>query len=227
MPRHGFAMRRPWRLAEWGCDHDSARCTCILEDDEQTRRLYPFAFSLELTYTLRREALSCLCRVRGGSNSMPFSIGNHLSLKLPFTDTGTFAEITLQSPARAVFGLTPWGFLDGSRRPLDLRAGRSIADDLLLDAVIGDFAGGEFRVSLVDPTSFSLEVSQRPGDERSRERMKPEDTFFVLYGDTEQTYFCPEPWHGRPNSLNTLEGAVILDRGDEFAWEMVIERRTV
>ncbi len=49
-----------------------------------------------------------------------------------------------------------------------------------------------------------------------------QDYYFVLYGHPENGLFCPEPWLGGPNSLNTKEGVVWLEHGEQFRWEIQI-----
>ncbi len=48
LPKHGLARNRPWRVAEALAD----RATLVLEDDPQTRALWPHAFRLTLTAAL-------------------------------------------------------------------------------------------------------------------------------------------------------------------------------
>ncbi|TIW90948.1 MAG: aldose 1-epimerase family protein, partial [Mesorhizobium sp.] len=53
MTQHGFARDKPFTWARKG----SRSCTLVLTDDADTRAHYPFAFRLEVTYTLVRQQL--------------------------------------------------------------------------------------------------------------------------------------------------------------------------
>ncbi|RUU73282.1 aldose 1-epimerase family protein, partial [Mesorhizobium sp. M7A.T.Ca.TU.009.01.3.1] len=53
MTQHGFARDKPFAWAQKG----PRSCTLVLTDDADTRARYPFAFRLEVTYTLVRQQL--------------------------------------------------------------------------------------------------------------------------------------------------------------------------
>ncbi len=46
------------------------------------------------------------------------------------------------------------------------------------------------------------------------------DIHFILSAERPFNSFCPEPWIGEPNSLNSGKGVVKLGPGEEFTWEM-------
>ena len=37
--------------------------------------------------------------------------------------------------------------------------------------------------------------------------------YFVMWGEAEGGFFCPEPWVGGPDSLNSGKGIVVLQAG--------------
>jgi hypothetical protein len=47
--------------------------------------------------------------------------------------------------------------------------------------------------------------------------------YFVMWGDADGKFFCPEPWLGAPNSLNTHEGIVVLKAGETFHWKYSVK----
>lgn len=57
LPKHGFARTRAWELAEQRTGDDFALVTLRLTDDDETRALWPHAFSAELTVVLENERL--------------------------------------------------------------------------------------------------------------------------------------------------------------------------
>ena len=49
------------------------------------------------------------------------------------------------------------------------------------------------------------------------------DYHFVVYANLGAGFFCPEPWLGRPDSLNRRRGIVVLKPGRSFAWQLRLE----
>lgn len=88
MPKHGFA-----KGMEFVAEGDVAVCDggCSLslttEDNEETRKCFPFRWRLTLTYTLRGEQLECEAVVRNmGDATMHYQIGGHPAIALPDFD---------------------------------------------------------------------------------------------------------------------------------------------
>jgi len=57
LPKHGFVRTRVWRLAQQQSDDDHAMVTLELDDDEETRKLWPYAFKAELTLLVSGDRL--------------------------------------------------------------------------------------------------------------------------------------------------------------------------
>lgn len=57
LPAHGFARNRLWEIAAQRSGDDYALVTMSLEDDEQTRALWPHAFRLELTLMIEADRI--------------------------------------------------------------------------------------------------------------------------------------------------------------------------
>jgi galactose mutarotase-like enzyme len=75
LPQHGFARDLPWRLEPLA---DGRGVAMVLEDSEQSRRAYPYAFCLTLEVRLAEAALEFSITVENRSTtSMPFSFGLH------------------------------------------------------------------------------------------------------------------------------------------------------
>ena len=75
LPQHGFARDLPWRLEPLA---DGRGVAMLLEDSEQSRRSYPYAFCLTLEVRLAEAALEFSITVENRSTtSMPFSFGLH------------------------------------------------------------------------------------------------------------------------------------------------------
>jgi galactose mutarotase-like enzyme len=151
---------------------------------------------------------------------MPFSIGNHLSLRMPFTSQGQFEKCTLRTPGSVIWQQNALCLLSGERTAVDLSSPTPVSRKELLDTVLGGFPRGQVWVELDDPANLRLRVSQSQKNLDGKMLAAEEDFYFVFWGDPALQYFCPEPWIGRPNSLNTGEGCVCLDPGQRFLWEI-------
>lgn len=74
LPRHGFARRRVFDIRE----SSETEVIFELKSDEESLKIYPFEFSLEIKYTLVENKLTVSYQVKNLSeNEMYFSLGAH------------------------------------------------------------------------------------------------------------------------------------------------------
>ena len=117
LPQHGFARDQDFHLVE----HDEHHLTYRLEDSGESGENYPFAFILDLSYTLRGDTLRVGWQVHNPADQeLLFSIGGHPAFNLPLADGDSFADhiITLDSPGIAQLGWQD-GLLDPTPRPTE------------------------------------------------------------------------------------------------------------
>src|SRR5262249_35809517 len=70
----GFAARHEFELI----GHSAAEASFRLVDDEMTRALYPFAFELEVKYSLSETSFAAGFQVRNpGPEPLPYALGLH------------------------------------------------------------------------------------------------------------------------------------------------------
>jgi len=222
MPVHGFVRGLAWSLEAHGADAHSAWATVALTDNEITRSYFPFAFRLECTYRLDAHSLRLRYRVTNRESRRPFwfGIGNHISFCLPFTTAGAYEDCFIYSPTRMQMEVGPDAFLTGSVIDRDLSRGRRLADAALRDTMYGGYRGGQAVVELWDPASFGMRVAQRVAGGPA----VPDSALrFVFWAEPESRYFCPEPWIGEPDTLNTRRAAVMLAAGEAFLWEVFFD----
>ncbi len=89
MPIHGFARDLPWVVEETSANGQSARALLSLRDSPGTRRMYPFGYLCTVEYVVQGGALELRYVVRAAtdnSESMFFSIGNHITLLAPLLE---------------------------------------------------------------------------------------------------------------------------------------------
>ncbi|WP_061028723.1 aldose 1-epimerase family protein [Bradyrhizobium sp. CCH5-F6] len=80
MTQHGFARDSRFMWAERG----ESRCTLVLDDNETTRALYPFAFRLTAAYAIDESGLDLTLTVANtGKETLPASVGGHPAFNWP------------------------------------------------------------------------------------------------------------------------------------------------
>ncbi|MDY4678386.1 aldose 1-epimerase family protein [Bifidobacterium tsurumiense] len=97
IPKHGFARDFEHRIVEVTTAGDAV--TYEFSDSPSTREIYPYAFTLRMTYAITGPStLSQTFRVENtGSEPMPFSVGGHpaFNVPVPGTDGETFEDYEL------------------------------------------------------------------------------------------------------------------------------------
>ncbi|MFZ0553596.1 MAG: hypothetical protein WAM21_22585 [Steroidobacteraceae bacterium] len=225
LPIHGFARDQVWRMVRRGSCAGSAFLILGLSDNDQTRRMYPFGFTLTTEYRIWRDSLYIRQAVhahRANAEPMPFSIGNHITLRIPLLPGDDPLGTVLSTPATAQV------LTDESGRPTGRIVKVSYVSPRLLSSLkpltpisLAGYAAGQEWVRLQDRSGFAITVSHS-------EDRRPSGTpvLFNLWGDVSHGYFAPEPWLGKQNSLATGDGTITLQPGDTFRWtvEVRLER---
>ena len=196
--------------------------------DSVKNKSYPFGFQLTVEHALRGYGFSSTYDVHAAPTNhglMPFCIGNHITFRLPVTDDGSFERASVRAPARARLCLTESSLLSGETEDMPFPDGVPLSEKNICDMVLGGFDKGNAWVSLTDGSAH-ITVAQA---ELSNQQRAPESGIcFVFYGqlpnptDGAKGFFCPEPWIGYPNSLNTKQDLVLLPPGETFRWRMCV-----
>ena len=80
MTKHGFARDMEFKLVS----HDASEVWFLLDADEETKKIYPFDFRLEIGYRLDGKKVKVLWRVENLSEKVIyFSIGGHPAFNCP------------------------------------------------------------------------------------------------------------------------------------------------
>jgi galactose mutarotase-like enzyme len=221
IPIHGFARDQVWRVVRRGACDGSSFLTLALSDNERTRSMYPFGFSLTTEYRVWRDALyirQTVHAARSNAEPMPFSIGNHITFRIPLLPGDDPLRTTIGTPA------TEQVITDGSGRPTGRVVTVSYANPRLLSSFkpltpvsLSGYPAGQEWVRLEDRSGFAVTVAHS-------EDRRPQGTpvLFNLWGDAARGYFAPEPWVGKQNSLATGDGAIALEPGDTYRWTIEV-----
>ena len=183
LPQHGFARDQDFHLVK----HDEHHLTYRLEDSGESGEHYPFAFILDLSYTLRGDTLRVGWNVHNpAEQELLFSIGGHPAFNLPLADGDAFSDhtITLDSPGIAQLGWQD-GLLDPAPRAADTAFAlnyEQFADDALIY-----HTPGATRITLRGKTPapvLTVSYSELP--------------YLGLWtpAGKEAPFLCIEPWAG-------------------------------
>jgi len=215
LPIHGFARDLIWHHVADGSDQTAAWIKLAVTDDTATRAVYPWPFALEVEHRAEVDRLVSTVRITS-TETIPFGIGNHLTVAIP---TATFGQAKLQANVSCQYLLSRSNLLSGETVPAELDEPRPLSEQRWLNTVLGGIEGLP-ELTLWWPDGQAITVSQEVVDGAGL--VSPDDVLFVLYGNPELGYFCPEPWIGRPNGLQDPVGRVTLPAGKTFSWQMTI-----
>jgi galactose mutarotase-like enzyme len=185
LEKHGFARRRLFEVAA----HEADRVVLRLTDDAETQAAYPFAFLLELTYTLNGDTLSMDARIGNLSDRpMPASFGFHPAFAWPLPG----------GPAREAHAITFAADEPGALKRI--AADGTIASDPrpspldgrvlhLRDALFADDA------LIWDPVESAAVTYGAPGGP-SLHIAFPDTPRLGIWTKPGSRFVCVEPWHG-------------------------------
>lgn len=218
LPRHGFARRSTFALADQAAD----RVVFRLESSEQTLAIWPFAFQLDMDFSVAGTTLTMTAIVRNPSaDPMPASFGYHPALlwPLPGGAASEAHEIVFAKPEPApVRRLDADGLIDPTPRPSPITGNRlPLSDSLFVeDALILDQPASE-RLVYGAPDGGRVVVNYA-GMRQIAFWQKPG-----------AGYLCVEPWHGLSDpagfdgDIMEKPGMAVIAGGGECRFTMSIE----
>lgn len=93
MMLHGFAKLQEFEVIR----QDTAAITLQLTDNDETRAMYPFRFSLEISYVLSGEDLAVTLIVHNlDDKTMFFAVGGHPGFNLPLEEGKVFEDYYIE-----------------------------------------------------------------------------------------------------------------------------------
>jgi len=222
---HGFACRRPWRVAEMGADEHSAWVTGEFQgsvDARDAAGLWPADYLLRLTCRLTPDGLRLEALVRNPDRvPLPFGLGYH-----PYLHIWRGAEATVTAPAGAFWELQD-SLPTGKRLPLD--AARNLNEprpfeSLQLDDVLTDLP------ATTVPCGLCLRGTVRQGTAAVQVLADPAFRELVVFTPPHREAVCLEPYTCVTEAVNLQQRGVdagwrVLDPMD--TWAGVVELRLV
>ena len=214
LPQHGFARDQPFAVLA----HSASELVFQLSSSESTRPLFPFAFELTITYTLRAAELTVRWDVRNPAPDQPllFSIGAHPAVRCPLLPEEAFEDYVFEfdHPVTLERHLLDGGLLTGATAPvLAQRHELPLSYELFVhDALV--FKHYDF-------TRLTLRSRQSAHFVRFRFDGFP---YLGLWTKGPGAGFvCVEPWHGiassvgLPVEISEKEGILRLAPGEIFS----------
>lgn len=115
---HGFAWKKRFEIVERRDDY----LRLALEDNDETRALYPFAFRLEVEFRLGPSALeNSLVVTNTGATPLPYACGLHPAFRWPFAGSTAQHSIVFEKEERPTVPIIgPGGLFTRRKRPVPL-----------------------------------------------------------------------------------------------------------
>lgn len=179
MEIHGFAHTSSWTVEQ----SQPNSLTLSLEDSEETRAQYPFAFRAELRFVLEQGTLSIhQTYCNKGSEAMPFNYGFHPYFRV---EQLHHAELETTAATHLDYAVgAPQDFGHGFVTP-------SIPE--------GAPEFGSAFLDVTGPTSLTI----HPENRKITMTHGTDFPTLVLWTQAGKPFLCAEPINGTPNGLNT------------------------
>lgn len=192
--QHGFARDCIFDVVE----QSGTKAVFRLTDNAETRRLYPFSFSLTVTYTLEGNRLTKCHRVKNRSEQvMYYELGVHDGFRAPLEQEETMAQYAIRLPgwedAITLYGMDENAMVTPKEKSIPLENGRLFLTPATynLDTVILD-QPPQARAVLVD------------GQDRPRVTVDfPQFPYLGIWTQNkpfDTNYVCIEPWSTLPDA---------------------------
>lgn len=219
MPFHGFVQSMPWRADTVQAGEGEARALLSVTATEKTREVYPFGWRMSVEYRLREGRLHLVYTAgaaQANREPMPFSIGNHITFRVPFVAGSDAARMRLETPARGIF-LKDADNLPTGKTGVPPFTGATELGKLPVKVPVslGDYAADPVLV-LADPKGLRLRMLHSA----SRAPAGGPYVQFNLWGDPQGGYYSPEPWVGMQNSHQSRRGLIELRPGEAWTWRV-------
>lgn len=184
LPQHGFARRRAFALV----DHDAGSVRFRLVADDETRRVYPFDFVLDLVSQIAGATLTITAEIGNpGAAPLPASFGYHPAFRwpLPYGHPRDQHRFVFEKPEPAPIRRIAGGLLAPDPRPTPITGDTLALDDALFvkDAIIMD-APASTKLRYGAATGPQLEIAW------------PGMPMLGLWSKPGAPFVCVEPWQG-------------------------------
>jgi galactose mutarotase-like enzyme len=213
LSRHGFARDMEFELV----DKKENSATFSIQSSEETLKVYPFVFELQLIYTLDENSLHIEYKViNKGKSQMPFSIGAHPAFALP----GNFENysIAFEKEEPLQYYLLENDLISNKTKKLE-------AQNKRIPLTYQLFENDALIFKTLESNSLTILENENPVL-----RVNFEDfPSLGIWTKINAPFLCIEPWFGysdtyeNSGNLFEKEGIQILEASDSFKSKFSIE----
>ena len=212
LPRHGFAREREF-LVENSTDES---VTFLLTNDDETLKIYPFAFEFRLKYELNKNGLSVTYSVKNTDDkTIYFSVGGHPAFALPLSADTNYEDYYLEFNQTENFqrwGLVEGGLIANNSTNFLLNTNRlALTKELFYkDAIVFKNLQSDEVILKSDKTNRQLKFDFKGFP------------YLGIWAAKDANFICIEPWCGIADSenhsqeLTKKEGIIALRIGNVF-----------
>lgn len=193
LPRHGFARDKQFSIEE----HTADTIIFLLRQDEESLRVYPFAFDFRIRYTLYENSLAVTYEVTNtGKENMFFSVGAHPAFKIPLVAGTDYTDYYLQFDQKETaprWPISKDGLLSTAPLPLLENSNRlPLSKELFSkDALVLKVLNSSIVTLRCDKTERGLRFDF------------PGFPFLGIWAAKNADFVCIEPWCGIADSTDT------------------------
>lgn len=196
--RHGFARDRVFEVKS----KKDNEIIFVLNSDAETKKLYPFDFSFELSYQIKGDILTVGYKVfNTGNEPMYASVGAHPAFKIPLTEGTNYADWHLefaQTENAGKWPLTKDGLIEASAVPcLDNTKTLPLNKHL--------FYGDALVFKDLQSTAISIKSNKSA---HGLTMQFDEFPFYGIWAAKDADFVCLEPWCGIADSASTNQQLV-------------------
>jgi galactose mutarotase-like enzyme len=187
--RHGFARTSTFELVASA----DAYCTWRLRPSDETRKRYPFAFRLDVTYALDGACLTMRATVANeGAGTMPASFGFHPAFRWPLVPgvAREDHEVRFEKPEPEPIRRLAQGLLGGPE-PTPVAGDRLALADTLFE-----------RDALIFDRLRSRRLTYGPKAGRRLRLDFPAMPHLGVWSKPGAGFVCLEPWHGTASPVD-------------------------
>jgi galactose mutarotase-like enzyme len=191
LPQHGFARDQEFSLIE----STQSKLVFGLTSNDKLKLVYPFDFSLSVTYELSGKSLRISYAIKNpGTDPLLYSIGAHPAFRIPIHTNAKRAdyEIVFEKAEALPIHLIDGGLLSGKTEPLSIEQNRLAISDSLFD-----------KDALVFKGLASKKLSLAKAGEAPFLNFYFDAPYFGIWSKSRTAKFvCLEPWNGIADSVN-------------------------
>ncbi len=213
LPRHGFAREKNFQVVA----KTGNSVTFSLQYDDETLKIYPFKFELQIIYTLRDSELFVQYLVKNlDSEKLYFSIGAHPAFKI----VGDFENYSLEfdRPETLIFYQLHDNLFSGKTREIQLNSTQLPLDYQLFEndaIVLKNYTTTSLKLFNQNQPILNVKFSEFP--------------YLGIWTKKDAPFICIEPWlgiadnHNASGKIEEKEGIQTLEALSQQSFEWSIE----